>query len=89
MNRLEDLFLRDGFLEAPSVYVTNIHVFDEPHFEAILSRKVHQIDDLVVVCAADDHRIDLDWRQAGFFGGKRPFRTSSRLPRFVSAVNRS
>src|SRR6185369_17371699 len=69
-DRFEDLFLRYDLLGHPVVRVAHVHVLDEPHREAMLSRELNQRNDVVLVRASLDYRVDLDWPKTKLLRGE-------------------
>src|SRR3972149_9564095 len=71
MNPLKDLSLGDQLLRSPVVRVAHVHVLDKPDRKSVLPGKLHDIEDVIVVDAPLDHRIDLDRIQAITLGSKK------------------
>src|SRR5678816_3538502 len=65
MDAPENLLLRDGFLEFPSICITNIHVFDEANFGPLVATVASHIDQFVIIETANDDGIDLYRAHAG------------------------
>src|SRR5262245_66636192 len=79
MDGIKDLFLCDSLIENPSIYVPNIHVFDEAQLEAVYSCELDEPEDFIVVGARDKHGIQ-------FNGRHRPLRSSDNDCQHVIAV---
>ena len=63
LENLEDALCADDFVEPPTVRVTDIHVFDEPHVEVWLIESECDCEDFAFVHGLSDNCID-------FNGGK-------------------
>ncbi len=56
-------------VHAPAVAAAHVHVLDEAQRHGAATEVAHQRHDLVLVAAALDHGVDLDWAQPGGLGG--------------------
>ena len=72
VDRLEDRRAGHDLRALPRVLCVQRHVLDEPHLVAGLARPPCEVDDLVVVRAADHDRVDLDRHEAGRLRGPDP-----------------
>ncbi len=83
--RLEDLLGRDHRGPAPVVLGVERHLLDEPERVALGDRPPQQLGRLVVVDAAQQHRVDLDRGQAG---GARRLETRDHVVEAVASGDR-
>ena len=74
----EYLLPRDDAPGRPFRCAADVHVFDEPHLGLQRPAELDQIDELVVVDAADDHRVDLEGAEHAMRGG-HPFEDAIEL----------
>ena len=65
----DDLGGGDDVVRAPAVGRANVHVFDEPHDQAVGAGEAGELDQAVVVDAPLDDRVQLDRPQPGLLGG--------------------
>src|SRR5688572_2011289 len=80
MDRLQHLALRIGLVRRPSAGIPNIHVFDQPHFESVVSPEFDQVDQFIIVKTADDNGIDLDWIHSRLLRRCQAFEDRLKLP---------
>ena len=52
---------------------------NEPHGEAVAAGKLDKVDDFLVVDAAFDDGVDLDWAEAGFLSSEEAFEDGSEF----------
>lgn len=64
LENLKDPLGADDFVEAPTVRVTDIHVFDEPHVEVWLIESECNGEDFVLVKGLSDNGIDFNGRKS-------------------------
>src|SRR5262245_7921023 len=69
MNDLENLLLGNGLFKTPAIGIADVHVLDKTHLETIPPSEIHQVQDLIVIGAADNDRIQLDGAHARLLGG--------------------
>ena len=64
VDRLDDLVLTDDLVVHPVTLGVERHELDEAHLDVLLASECGEVDDLVVVDAPLDDRVDLDRGEA-------------------------
>src|SRR5215510_6933915 len=82
VDRFENFFLRDYLFGNPIVRVADVHVLDEAHGKAVLASEFNKRNDVVIVQAPLDHRIDLDRMKAKTLGGEEAFENARQISAF-------
>ncbi len=72
IDRRDDLVLTDDLVVQPVTGRVERHELDEADLDVVLAAVVRECDDLVVVDATFDDRIDLDRVESRFLGGSDP-----------------
>jgi hypothetical protein len=76
---LEDALRADDFVEAPTVRVADIHVFNEPHVEVWLIESECDREDFVLVYGLSDNGIDFNGGKSEDCGGVDALQNDGRV----------
>ena len=68
----------------PVVGIAHVHVLNETHGKSMLTAKLHERNNIVVVDAALHHGIELDRFEAMLLGGENPFQNFCQIAPFWS-----